>query len=206
LDSAELEAYLENIKKEIEKLKKDIKEIKIVFDQLPDMAENDREVITSYLAQIKNVVEDLKILISNLELAINVNFKNMKNNLKEDLRSTILSALGQYFEQELPKVLYVVQKTIAKNQLEAFNQNFRLLFENLNKNMELIQQDNKEINKKLDALIYLTAKTDEEKLKVFLLTTNKKEIKRKELEKIFGKELVDKVLKQLKDKIEVKIV
>ncbi|HIQ50728.1 MAG TPA: hypothetical protein EYH54_02035 [Nautiliaceae bacterium] len=205
MDSVELEAYLDNIKKEIEKLRKDFKEIKIVFDQLPEMAEKDREVLTSYLAQIKNVVEDLKILISNLELAININFKNMKTELEDGMKSTLILSLNQYFEQELPKMLYVVQKVIAKNQLRAFNENFKSLFESITKELNSIKNENEGLNKKINALLYLLSKNNEDKLRVFLLTTDKKELKRKELEKIFGKEVVSKVLNELNGKIDVKI-
>ena len=206
MDHVELEAYLENIKKEIEKLRKDFKEIKLVFDQLPEIAEKDKEVLTNYLAQIKNVVEDLKISISNLELSLNVNFKNMKSELEENVRSAVILSLNQYFEQELPKVLYIVQKVIAKSQLEAFNENFKSLFGNLSLEIKKIEETNLEINKKLNALIYLLAKNNEDRLRVFLLTTDKKELKKKELEKIFGKEVVEKVLNELKGKIEVKIL
>ncbi|MEO2154628.1 MAG: hypothetical protein ABGW69_02365 [Nanoarchaeota archaeon] len=205
LDKADLLAYLERLNNEIVLLRKDIKEIKQVFDQLPDMAEKDREVISTFLSQIKNAVEDLKISLSNLELILDVNFKKLQIQLQNNIQTYIYNSLNSYFENELPKVIYVVEKVITKKQMELLKQSLEKELSSLFEEIKSLKEKEELINKKLNALAVIEAKNPEDKLKIYLLTTDKKEIKKKELEKIFGKDVVKEVLKELEGKIEIKI-
>ena len=205
-DKADILAYLDKLNEEITLLRKDIKEIKIVFDKLPEMAEKDREVLTTFLSQIKNSVDDLKISLSNLELVIDVSFKKLKTTLENELKATLLNSLNLYFEKELPKVLYVIEKVISKNQAELLKKTFEQEINYIYNALNDLKKENDLINKKINALTIINAKTPEEKLKIFLLTTDKKEIKKKDLEHLFGKEVVKKVLEELKGKLEIKIV
>ena len=205
-DKADILAYLDKLNEEITLLRKDIKEIKIVFDKLPEMAEKDREVLTTFLSQIKNSVDDLKISLSNLELVIDVSFKKLKTTLENELKATLLNSLNLYFEKELPKVLYVIEKVVSKNQAELLKKTFEQEINHIYKALDDLKKENDLINKKINALTIINAKTPEEKLKIFLLTTDKKEIKKKDLEHLFGKDVVKKVLKELEGKLEIKIV
>jgi precorrin-3B methylase len=169
------------------------------------MAEKDREVISTFLSQIKNAVEDLKISLSNLELILDVNFKKLQVQLQNNIQTYIYNSLNSYFESELPKVIYVVEKVITKKQMELLKQSLEKELSSLFEEIKSLKEKEELINKKLNALAVIEAKNPEDKLKIYLLTTDKKEIKKKELEKIFGKDIVKKVLKELEGKIEVKI-
>jgi len=203
MDKLDVLAYLDKLDENISLLRKEIKEIKIVFDKLPEIAEKDKEVLATFLSKIKNSVDDVKIELSNFELFLKVGFDKVRNDLKEDLILTINNSLTKYFEKELPKVLYVVQKVLIKNQSNLIEEVVKKAIE---EELKPLKEEIKDLKDKLDILTLIDAKEKEDKLKLLLLTTKKKEIKKKDLEKSFGKEVVSKVLKELEGAIKVKIV
>ncbi len=203
MDKLDVLAYLDKLDENISLLRKEIKEIKIVFDKLPEIAEKDKEVLATFLSKIKNSVDDVKIELSNFELFLKVGFDKVRNDLKEDLILTINNSLTKYFEKELPKVLYVIQKVLIKNQSNLIEEVVKKAIE---EELKPLKEEIKDLKDKLDILTLIDAKEKEDKLKLLLLTTKKKEIKKKDLEKSFGKEVVSKVLKELEGAIKVKIV
>jgi hypothetical protein len=203
MDKLDILAYLDKLEENISLLRKEIKEIKIVFDKLPDIAEKDKEVLATFLSKIKNSVDDVKIELSNFELFLKVGFDKVRNELKEDLNLTINNSLTRYFEKELPKVLYVVQKVLIKNQNNLIEEVVKKAVE---EKLNPLKEEINQLKDKIDVLTLIDAKEKEDKLKLLLLTTKKKEIKKQDLEKSFGKDIVNKVLRDLGDVIKVKIV
>ncbi len=204
MDKLDILAYLDRLEKEISLLRKEIKEIKIVFDKLPDIAEKDKEVLSVFLSKIKNSVEDVKIELSNFELFLKVGFEKIKKEIKEDIISTTNQAFLQYFEKEIPKILYVIQKTIAK---QTFSKEIEgIIKRSVDDRINKLESKFEEIIERINVLALLEAKNKEDKLKLLLLTTKNKEIKKEELDKLFGKEVVDKVLDELKGNLKVKII
>lgn len=188
MDETDILAYLEKLNENISLLRKEIKEMKIIFDKLPEMAEKDKEVLSTYLSKIKNSVDDVKIELSNFELFLKIGLDKIRKELESNMEISIKNTLNSYFESELPKILYAAQKILNKNQINP-------IIEKIN-----------ELNERIDVLTLISAKEKEDKLKIYLLTTKSKEIKKKDLEKTFGKEIVEKVLKEIGGVLKVKIV
>ena len=203
MDEIDILAYLEKLNENISLLRKEIKEMKIIFDKLPEIAEKDKEVLSTYLSKIKNSVDDVKIELSNFELFLKIGLDKIRKELESNMEISIKNTLNSYFESELPKILYAAQKILNKNQINIVQE---VLEKSIKIQLNPIIEKINELNERIDVLTLISAKEKEDKLKIYLLTTKSKEIKKKDLEKTFGKEIVEKVLKEIGGVLKVKIV